>query len=195
MLESMTEHRLPTRAEATDVANAILDGTDCVMLSGESAMGKYPVDAVAMLVKIAEAIEPYRPGYRVREALKSIVTGKEATSGDLISLSVESALERMPISAAVVPSHGGSTARRLARLRLPVWVAAVSSQEATCQSLQFSYGVHPVYETEDPENWTSYTREWVSNQGLAGNLAILIEGPSPRNPDANHKLEIVDLKR
>ena len=195
MLESMTEHRLPTRAESTDVANAILDGTDCVMLSGESAMGKYPVDAVAMLAKIAESIEPYRPGYRVREALKSIVIGKKVTSGDLISLSVESALERMPISAVVVPSHGGSTARRLARLRLPVWVAAVSSQESTCQSLQFSYGVYPVYEPEDPGDWTEYAREWVETEGIAGNLVILIEGPSPRNPNANHKLEIVDLKR
>jgi pyruvate kinase len=194
MLESMTEHRLPTRAESTDVANAILDGTDCVMLSGESAMGKYPVDAIAMLAKIAEAIEPYRPGYRVREALKSIVTGKTVTSGDLISLSVESALERMPICAVVVPSHGGSTARRLARLRLPVWVAAVSSQEATCQALQFSYGVYPVHEPEDPENWTAYARKWVSAQDMPGSLAILIEGPSPRNPNANHKLEIVDLK-
>ncbi|NTW37151.1 MAG: hypothetical protein HGB17_13720 [Syntrophobacteraceae bacterium] len=195
MLESMTDHRLPTRAESTDVANAILDGTDCVMLSGESAMGKYPVDAVAMLAKIAESIEPYRPGYRVREALKSIVTGKKVTSGDLISLSVESALERMPICAVVVPSHGGSTARRLARLRLPVWVAAVSSQESTCQSLQFSYGVYPVYEPEDPGDWTDYAREWVTTEGIAGNLVILIEGPSPRNPNANHKLEIVDMKR
>ena len=72
MLESMTDNRRPTRAEATDVANAILDGTDCVMLSGESAMGKYPVDAVAMLAKIAEATEPYRPGHHVREALKDL---------------------------------------------------------------------------------------------------------------------------
>jgi len=194
MLESMTENRRPTRAEATDVANAILDGTDCVMLSGESAVGKYPVESVAMLVKIAMTIEPFRPGYRVRGALKSIVAGKEVTSGDLISLSVESALEQMPVSAVVIPSHSGGTAHRLARFRLPVWIAAVASKEATCQSLRFSYGVYPVFEPEEPVEWTVYVREWVKHHGLSGDFALLIEGPSPRNPKANHKLEIVDLK-
>ena len=79
MLESMTDNRRPTRAEATDVANAILDGTDCVMLSGESAMGKYPVDAVAMLANIAEAIEPCRPSQAVRETLRAIDQRAEVT--------------------------------------------------------------------------------------------------------------------
>ena len=75
MLESMTENRRPTRAESTDVANAILDGTDCVMLSAESAMGKYPVDAVAMLAKIAEATEPHRPPHYGRETAKDLSRG------------------------------------------------------------------------------------------------------------------------
>jgi pyruvate kinase len=72
MLESMVDHRRPTRAESTDVANAILDGTDAVMLSEESAMGKYPVEAVAMLAKIAAAIEPQRPAHHIREILKDV---------------------------------------------------------------------------------------------------------------------------
>ena len=69
MLESMIASRLPTRAEATDVANAILDGTDCVMLSGESAMGKFPEEAVTMLAKIAAFTEAHRPRDAPRPAL------------------------------------------------------------------------------------------------------------------------------
>src|SRR5204862_2676678 len=67
MLESMTTYRLPTRAEATDVSNAILDGTDCVMLSGESATGAFPVEAVSMLARIATTVEPTRKMVRVKD--------------------------------------------------------------------------------------------------------------------------------
>src|SRR5512136_1203361 len=72
MLESMNDNRRPTRAEATDVANAILDGTDCVMLSAESAMGKYPVEAINMLAKIAAATEPYGPPIAVKDLYRGI---------------------------------------------------------------------------------------------------------------------------
>jgi len=129
-------------------------------------MGKYPVESVAMLVGIAKAIEPFRPGYRLREALKLIVTGKEVTGGDLISLSVESALERMPVTAVVILSHSGGTARRLARLRLPIWIAAVASQEVACQALQFSYGVYPILEPQDHHDWAIFAREWVKLHDL-----------------------------
>ncbi len=130
MLESMTENRRPTRAEATDVANAILDGTDCVMLSGESAMGKYPVDAVAMLAKIAEAVEPHRPAHYGERGLKDLDRGGKVRLADLIAFGVEATLERISPAAVFVPTHSGYTARSIARFRLPVWIVAVSSQES-----------------------------------------------------------------
>ena len=194
MLESMTENRRPTRAEATDVANAILDGTDCVMLSEESALGRYPVEAVTMLAKIAQAVEPHRPVSFVRDTLRSIATGNQISTTDLISLSVESALERMPIAGVIVPSRSGATARQLARLRLPIWVTAVSSQEATCQALQFSYGIYPVHELGETEDWSGWARAWLQDRDEAAGLALLIQGPSPKHPTANHCLEIIDLR-
>ena len=195
MLESMIENRRPTRAEATDVANAILDGTDCVMLSGESAMGKYPVDAVAMLAKIATAVEPFRPGYRVREALRAVAQGSTVTPGDLLAMTIESALERMSPAAVIVPTRTGTTARRFARQRLPVWVTAISASESICQGLQFSYGVYPEHLAEDPEDWKQFARAWMRAHEVTGNLVILIQGPSAKHPDDNFRMEIMDLAR
>jgi len=195
MLESMTTNRRPTRAEATDVANAILDGTDCVMLSGESAMGKYPVEAVAMLARIAEAIEPCRPSHSVRETLKAIHQQDQVSITDLIALSVETTLEHIAPAAVFVPTHSGETARRITRFRLPVWIVAVSSQEATCQRLQFSYGVCPVHEPDHPDDWNAYVRDWLQAHEVEGNLVVLTEGPSSKRPETNNRVEIIDLTR
>ncbi len=195
MLESMTGNRRPTRAEATDVANAILDGTDCVMLSGESAMGKYPVEAVSMLARIATEIEPNRPRYRLKEALKTYGRDGNVSLTDLIALSVEITLERVIPAAVIVPTVSGATARNVARFRFSVWITAVSPREATCQSLQFSYGVHPVYEPDYPEDWKVFAREWLQSHDLQGDLAVLTEGPSLKHPEANHRMELVDLSR
>ncbi len=156
MLESMTQNRRPTRAEATDVANAILDGTDCVMLSGESAMGRYPVEAVAMLAKIAEATEPQRRIHSVREALQPIDCNSAIDLPDLIALSVETTLRRISPAAIFVPTRGGATARSICRFKPSVWVVAVSSQHATCQRLLFTYGCWPAHELDHPEDWNSY---------------------------------------
>ena len=195
MLESMTGNRRPTRAESTDVANAIIDGTDCVMLSGESAMGKYPVEAVEMLARIAATIEPRRTDYPVRETVKAHSQEGKIKLTDLIALSVETTLEHISPAVVVVPTRSGATARSIARFRLPVWIAAVSSQETTCQGLQFSYGVYPVHEPEHPENWNAYIRDWLRSHKVEGNLVILTEGPSSKHPEANNRMELIDLAR
>ncbi len=193
MLESMTGNRRPTRAESTDVANAILDRTDCVMLSEESAMGQYPVDAVAMLAKIAAAVEPHRPATTVKEMFRGIDLKGQLSPPHLIILALEATLEYMSPPAVFVPTRSGVTARRTAGFHLPPWIIAVCFNEATCQQLQFSSGVYPVHETEDPENWNTYVAKWMSDHGLAGNFAMMTEGPSPKYPEANHRMVIIDL--
>src|SRR5512135_1994184 len=182
MLESMTDNRRPTRAEATDVANAILDGTDCVMLSGESAMGKYPVDAVAMLAKIAASVEARRPAIAVKELYKGVDLIGMIRTEHLVPIGVEACLEYVTPAAVFVPTHSGATARSIARFRLPVWVVALSSHEATCQQLQLSSGVYPVHEPQSGENWKDYVKGWVDDHGLGGNLVVLTEGPSSKHP-------------
>ncbi len=195
MLESMTDNARPTRAEATDVANAILDGTDCVMLSGESAMGRYPVEAVAMLSRIAITTEPKIPPGFGRGTVGTSNQKGSIHPKDLIALSLEHMMDHVCPAALLVPTQSGATARNIARFRLPVWVTAVSSLQQTCQTLQFSYGVYPVYEPEPPEDWQRYSRSWLRSNGVRGDLVLLIEGPSPRNPKANHRLEIIDMKQ
>jgi pyruvate kinase len=195
MLESMTKNKRPTRAESTDVANAILDGTDCVMLSGESALGRYPVESARMLARIAAATEVHRPGYYAREALRAFAREAGAGIGDLIALTVENALKSVSLAAVMAPTYSGATARAVTRSRLPVWTVAVSPQERTCQQLQFSYGVYPVLEPVYPDNWRAYARQWVRSHGIEGDMVLLTEEPSPENPDVNARIELLDLSR
>ncbi|MBE0604652.1 MAG: pyruvate kinase, partial [Deltaproteobacteria bacterium] len=194
MLESMTENARPTRAEATDVANAVIDGTDAVMLSGESAMGRYPVEAVRTLARIAGAAEPFRTGQFVRETVKAVIDSGTVAPSDLVSMSVENVLARMSVAAVIVPSRSGATARQLARFRLPVWITAPSTSEETCQGLQFTRGVHPEKLDAAPGDWRSWAKQWVASQGVPGEYLVLIEGPSPDHPDVAQRLEVIDLR-
>ncbi len=191
MLESMTNSRLPTRAESTDVANAILDGTDCIMLSGESAMGKFPEESVAMLAKIAAFTEG-------RRSIQSnpLATGsglRPTTAAEAIASVVEHALETVPCAAVFVPTLSGTTARMISRYKPQAWVIAVSHDTAVCQGLAFSYGVHSECCVEDPENWRNFADRWVREHELQGITAMLVAGPSERNPDANYRVEFLRL--
>jgi len=194
MLESMVSRKRPTRAESTDVANAVLDGTDGVMLSEESAIGQFPVEAVTMLAKIAAATEPIRPAIDAQDLFAGYKRDGNTDLVDLISRSVHDIVARLAPSAVIVPTTTGYTARLVARFMLPVWIAAVSADEATCQGLQFSYGVSPVHAPEPIENWNVFARQWVESEGLEEGLVVLTEGPSRNHPRANHRLEIIDLR-
>jgi len=193
MLESMVTSRLPTRAEATDVANAILDGTDCVMLSGESAMGKFPEEAVRMLAKIAAFTETHRPRGTLAVGRQLVARQPGSSIGDRMASLVEHALETLPIELVVVPTRGGATARSISRSKPPVWILAPSADPTACQGLAFSYGVHPADLDEEPADWRSYAAEWLRAQGITAERVMLAAGPSPRNPSANYRIEFMPL--
>jgi len=189
MLESMVSSRLPTRAESTDVANAILDGTDCVMLSGECAMGKYPEEAVAMLGKIAAATEPKRQG-KWRKALRK---GAQSVSSaaQAMAVVVEQALEIAPFAAVIVPTRSGDTARMISRFKPEVWIVAVSETQQAAKGLAFSYGVASVHDASDREDWSAFATEWLRAEQVEGKLALLVAAGSSSRPDANHRIEFL----
>jgi pyruvate kinase len=136
MLESMVSQRRPTRAETSDVANAILDGTDAVMLSAETAAGRYPVEAVETMDRIARAVEdgasprPSRPRPRYRGALSALGAAAQALVEDL------------RVALVVVLTTTGRTARFLSQRRLPVPILACTEEEGVARRLRLCWGVH-----------------------------------------------------
>ena len=193
MLESMVSSRLPTRAEATDVANAILDGTDCVMLSGESAMGQYPEEAVSMLARIAATTESHRPRAGLKALREKTRQEPPATAAEAIASVVEHALDTVSCAAVLVPTRSGGTARMISRFKPAVWIVAPCADAGACQGLTFSYGVHPIDCAEEPDDWRDFTAHWLREQQLSGHIAMLVAGPSARNPDASHRVEFLRI--
>jgi pyruvate kinase len=192
MLESMTTSRLPTRAESTDVANAILDGTDGIMLSAESAMGRFPEQAVAMLAKIAAYTEAHRPPTPF-DRLNVTSACQPTTAAEAMASVVAHALASVPCAAVFVPTTTGDTPRMLSRFNPAVWIVALSRDAAVCQGLTFSSGVHPVHVARQPERWRDFIREWIGEHQVPGALAMLAAGPSAHHPDDNHRLEVLHL--
>jgi pyruvate kinase len=191
LLESMVSSRLPTRAEATDVANAILDGTDCVMLSAESAMGRFPEEAVATLAAIAAETEGHRAEVGRNPVLEFYRGRRPKTTAEAVATVVEHGLEAVPCDVAFVPTHTGTTARMLSRFKPAVWVVAASGDRAICQGLAFSYGVWPAAVEAEPDDWWTFARTWMDAHGVAGRRAILVAGPSTAHPDARYRIEFM----
>jgi len=140
MLESMTEHSTPTRAEVSDVANAIYDGTDAVMLSGETSTGKYPVEAVGFMARIAKEAEASLKNKGYQEPPHQA----NPTSAEILADAAYHAARDSAASAIVVFTSTGSSARLVSRYRPPVGVFAVTPHDTTARQLAVSYGVTPI---------------------------------------------------
>jgi pyruvate kinase len=175
MLESMVEHAEPTRAEASDVANAILDGTSAVMMSAETAVGAYPVEAVRTMDSIARAVEPTM-SYRhqtpdashtrdVRRAMSNVAT-------DLA--------ESLGARAMLAATASGRTASEIARLRPRRPLVGLSHHQAAVQQMALEWGVLPLLmpSTVDVEELWARTIETARNAGIIdrGDLVVLVAG-------------------
>lgn len=135
MLESMMKHPMPTRAEVSDVANAILDGTDATMLSGETAVGKYPLESVIMMSRIAAEAEKSTQSHIEEEGFINI--------SDAMSKAVQRICRSMPIDKVVTLTRSGYTARMIARFKIPQPIIAVTPDERVRKQLELVFGVYP----------------------------------------------------
>ncbi len=148
MLESMVSSPIPTRAEANDVANAIYDGTDAVMLSAETAVGKYPAEAIKVMNNIALTVEK-DPDFQLHMQERPLSV--EANTPDAVSSAATHISRTLDARVLVCFSSSGATALRVSRFRMPTPVTAISPHEKTCNQLTLSWGVLPVL-TEDAHN-------------------------------------------
>lgn len=139
MLESMITAPTPTRAETTDVATAIYDGVDAVMLSGETAIGEFPVEAVSIMHRII--FETERDPY-YRETIDALTPHPDAISGDAICAAMSRVVEIMPIKVAITYTDSGSTSLRAARERPRIPILCLTPYQATARRMQLVWGVH-----------------------------------------------------
>ncbi|MGJ5814648.1 pyruvate kinase [Paludibaculum fermentans] len=140
MLESMIENPFPTRAEVSDVANAIYDGTDAVMLSGETSVGKYPVEAVRMMDRTAAQAEESTRKYGFRE----LPSREYVTHAEIVSDSAYHAAKMAGAQAIVVFSSSGSSARHVARFRPPVPIFVFTQTQQVARSLSVVFGISAI---------------------------------------------------
>ncbi len=149
MLESMITAPVPTRAEVSDVATAIFDGADAIMLSAESAAGKYPVEAVSTMNRIAEQVEG-DPTYR--GAVNAQRQAPEATGADAIAAAARQIAETLDLGAIICWTSSGATAMRVARERAKPLTVALSPNFSTARRLALAWGVHSVV-TQDAHDF------------------------------------------
>jgi len=165
MLDSMVACPRPTRAEVSDVANAILDGTDAVMLSNESAVGDFPVEAVATMAQIARRIERDYP-------LRVLDSHMATTIPNAICQAVSSIARQLNAAAILPLTKSGSTARNVSKFRPSTPILAITSEVKVARQLQLVWGVNPLLVEEQ----TSSTSTFSVAMGVAQDMGLLKDG-------------------
>ena len=193
MLDSMTSNPRCTRAEASDVSNAVLDGSDAVMLSAETAAGEYPVEAVETMAKIAAATEKIIP---YRENLDHAKTTNNKTIQDAIGIAIADATLTLDIAAIVVFTQGGTTARRISKYRPPVPIFAVTFTKSTQSKLEVYWGVKPIfsYVENNMTNDDELASSVVKSYGIKPGAQIILSAGYPTGEGSANFMKIITVK-
>ena len=188
MLESMITSPAPTRAEASDVANAVLDGADAVMLSGETSVGDYPIEAVATMARIIESTEDHELHHM------AAINWNPKTRGGVIAKAAAEVGDRVGAKYLVAFTQSGDSARRLARYRGPIPILAFTPEAATRSQLAMTWGVE-TFKTAAVEHTDEMVRqvdEALLQIGRVqeGDLVVIIAGSPPGIPGSTNALRI-----
>jgi pyruvate kinase len=193
MLESMISSPSPTRAEASDVANAVLDGADAVMLSGETSVGEYPVHTVETMARIIQATEAHALEQHEVGTLRALPF-EPRTKGGVITKAAGEVAERIEAKYVVAFTTTGDSARRMSRLRGPIPILAFTPEAQTRSQLALSWGVE-TFKTAGVEHTDEMVRQ-VDEQLLQigrvqeGDLVVIIAGAPPGIPGSTNALRV-----
>jgi pyruvate kinase len=195
MLVSMTENIRPTRAEVSDVANAVLDGTDAVMLSEETAIGRYPVEAVEMIGKIALSAEREKKSIRALADLpahfRTAAGAGNAAVEDVFTLNAVESADALHARYILTRTQGRAAPCLISRFRPDCWILSHGGDEKTKNFLALSYGVHPVHLDGATTGLADKAVRWLVTAGMAerGESVIWVEDESP-----DDRLEALSIK-
>ena len=188
MLESMIGNPAPTRAEASDVANAVLDGADAVMLSGETSIGAYPIETVRTMARIIESTEDHELHHM------AAIDWQPKTTGGVIAKAAAEVADRVDARFLVAFTQSGDSARRLARYRSKIPVLAFTPETQTCRLLALTWGVE-AFQTASVEHTDEMVRQ-VDEELLRldrveeGERVVLIAGSPPGIPGSTNALRV-----
>ena len=195
MMESMIRNPRPTRAEITDVAHAIMDGTDAIMLSGETAVGKFPVAVVHIMSRAAERIEA---SLKYEEILAKKRVGSFPTVADAISHATCQTAMDLKAVAIITSTQSGSTARMVSKYRSPAPIVAVTPSERTFQQLTISWGVNPVLAppAQNIDDLFDLSVEGAKKAGFVkvNDLIVLTAGVRTGVPGSTNLLQVLTVE-